>query len=136
MSVYTNCKGFDLFAERVIYVGEIRDACSYLSAALGRPVLLDYEHVTNNSHFTFLFDDEEMGEKFFRVYCSEDETVDFSDETQAIVDGTEFSTELRATGGADVWLQEELEAFEEALSRIGLQRSGKYPKNLSKYSRR
>lgn len=135
MSLYTDCKGFDLRTERVVFVGEIRDACSYLSATLGRPILLEYEHTKENSSFTFLFDDEDIGEKFFRIHCVE-EPVDFSDEAGAILDGSEFTTELRATDGADVWLEHELRAFEDVLLRIGFERSSKYPKHLAKYTRR
>lgn len=135
MSVYTDCKGFDLATDRVVYVGEIRDACSYMSAALGRPILLDFSHAKQNQTFTFLFDDEDVGEKFFRVHCVE-EPVDFTNEAQPIVECTEFTTEIRSTGGADVWCTEELEAFEEALSHVGFKRTSKYPKHLTKYTRR
>lgn len=135
MSLYTDCKGFDLRTERVVFVGEIRDACSYLSATLGRPILLEYEHAKANSSFTFLFDDEDIGEKFFRIHCVE-EPIDFSDEAGAILDGSEFTTELRATDGADVWLEHELRAFEDVLLRIGFERISKYPKHLAKYTRR
>lgn len=136
MSLYTDCKGFDFTAGRVIYVGEIRDACSYLSANLGRPILLEYEHTKENAFFTFLFDDEEVGEKFFRVYCADGHLVNFLNETDAVPDGTEFTTELRATGGAEVWLEDELEAFENALAHVGFTRTSKYPKHLAKYTRR
>jgi hypothetical protein len=133
MSIYTHCKGFDLTTDRVVYVGEIRDACSFLSASLGTPILLD--HDAHSKQFSFVFaDDSVLSEKFFRVMC--DETIDFTDDANAIPDGVEFTTDLRAIDGAEVWFEEELEAFEEALLKIGFVRTSRYPKRLAKYTRR
>src|SRR5210317_747755 len=97
MSLYTHCKGFDLTTDRVVYVGEIRDACSFLSASLGTPILL--EHDAHSKQFSFVFaDDAVLSEKFLRVTC--EETIDFTDDANAIPDGLEFTTDLRAIDGA------------------------------------
>ena len=133
MSLYTHCKGFDLTTDRVVYVGEIRDACSFLSASLGTPILL--EHDAHSKQFSFVFaDDAVLSEKFFRVTC--EEPIDFTDDANPIPDGLTFITDLRARDGAEVWFEDELEAFEEALLKIGFVRTSRYPKRLAKYSRR
>lgn len=127
----THTTGFELEATRDVYIGEMREIASVLSARLGTPIVLDEQSYRRE----FTFDYLEEVRKYMR--CCTDYPLDWKNNASIVPEGTVISTFLRAKDGSTLWTRSELEQFAGVFAEFGFDMVTDYPSNrsLSKYVR-
>lgn len=128
--LHTQTDGFEIEATRDVYIGEMRDIPSVLSARMGTPIVLD-NTIRHECKFQFI---EEV-RKYMR--CWTDYPIDWRDNANIIPEGTVISTYLRATDGSALWTLDELASFSSVLAEFGFEMITDYPRkrSLAKYVR-
>jgi len=127
----THTDGFEIEATRDVYIGEMREIASVLSARLCTPIVLDEQPYKREFTFDFL---EEV-RKYMR--CWSEHPLDWKNNASIVPEGTLISTFLRAKDGSSLWTREELEFFSGVFAEFGFEMVTDYPsgRSLSKYVR-
>jgi hypothetical protein len=127
----THADGFEIEATRDVYIGEMREIASVLSARMGTPIVLD-DHPFKRE---FTFDYLEEVRKYMK--CWVEYPLDWKNNASVVPEGTVISTFLRAKDGSSLWTREELEHFSGVFAEFGFEMVTDYPsdRSLAKYVR-
>jgi hypothetical protein len=127
----THTDGFEIEATRDVYIGEMREIASVLSARMGTPIILDEQ--VHSREFTFDFLEEVR--KYMR--CWTEYPLDWKNNASIVPEGTVISTYLRAKDGSSLWTRENLETFSGVFAEFGFEMTTDYPsgRSLAKYVR-
>jgi len=127
----THTDGFDIEATRDVYIGEMREIASVLSARTGTPIVLEEQPYRREFSFVFI---EEVRK---HMRCWVEFPLDWKNNASIVPEGTVISTYLRAKDGSTLWTREELEQFSGVFAEFGFEMVTDYPsdRSLAKYVR-